>query len=180
MGSRALISLDPLSVRALLVPGLRHLGQSFACDGPIAVVDQLPDDYYPVSDVVAFPSDDELQRGGLGLDNDPGSARSFSKFGLFVRAGADFQIHVAGDSQANALIGWSNVGLPGPVSSIAVDGCPGSCESTGQPECPAGVTGQWAAYPGGIWTLEPSCVSLVILTADTTSTVKLPVGERCR
>ena len=57
-----------------------------------------------ISGVVAFSDVDLLQRGRPGPDNDPGSNRSFAKFGLAVRARQAFQIHVAGESQANALI----------------------------------------------------------------------------
>lgn len=160
-------------------PSLPALGSSFSCGDPIGAFDDLPDDYRSVSEVVAFPTADLLQRGRIGPDNDPGSARAFSKFGLVVRAGAVFQIHVAGDSQANALVHWGNTGPDDPVSSISVGGCEGSCDSLVQPGCPAGDDWDWVVYPGGVWTLEPACVSLVVLTGSETAVVDLPVGERC-
>lgn len=160
-------------------PGLPTLGAPFSCGEPIDAFDDLPEGYRAVGEVVAFPTEELLQRGRTGPDNDPGSARSFSKLGLVVRAGAVFQIHVAGDSQANALLHWGNTGPNDPVSSIAVPGCEGTCDSLVQPGCPDGEDRDWVVYPGGLWTLEPACVSLIVLTGAERAVVDLPAGERC-
>lgn len=154
------------------------LGAPLSCDDPIAAFDDLPEDFSAVSGVVAFPTDPLLGRGRAGPDNDPESARRFSKFGLFVRAGAVFEIHVAGESQANALLHWGNVGPSDPVSSIAVDSCQGSCDPI-QPACTGGEERKWIVFPGGVWTLEPACTSLVVVTDGKRTQVKLPIGEAC-
>jgi len=155
---------------------LRPLGFKLPC-GPIDVVDRLPPSYAAVDDVVAFPTYENLQRGRSGPDNDLGSSRSFSKFGLLVKSGSVFQLHVAGEDQANALIYWGNVAPTDPVSSIRVDGCVASCES--QPDCPGEENAEWGVYPGGVWTLEPACITLLVLTEQETGEVRLPVGESC-
>lgn len=146
---------------------LPPLGASFNCDDPIDAVEDPPGSYMTVADVVALPgTGDMLQRGRVGPDNDAGSRRSFSKMGLLLRPATTFQIHVAPDSQRNALIQWGNVDANEPVGSIAVASCPGD-------------TNDWLVYPGGVWTLEPACVELVVLTTETAETVRLPLGAPC-
>lgn len=146
---------------------LPPLGDSFNCDDPIDVLQQPPDGYATVADVVAFPvTGDRPQGGRVGPDNDAGSRRAFSKMGLLVRPATTFQIHVAPRSQRNALIQWGNVDANEPVSSIAVSSCPGD-------------RNDWLVYPGGVWTLEPACVELTILTAKATQTIRLAVGAPC-
>jgi hypothetical protein len=146
---------------------LPPLGESFNCDHPIEVVAELPDSYVIVADVVALPGDGGmLQRGRVGPDNDAGSRRAFSKMGLLLRPGTTFQIHVAPDSQQNALFRWGNLGGNGPVGSIVVGSCPGD-------------TNDWLVYAGGVWTLEPACAELVVLTAETVETLRLPLGAPC-
>ena len=146
---------------------LPPLGDSFNCDDPIDVMKELPASYVTVADVVALPgAGDVLQRGHAGPDDDAGSRRAFSKVGLLLRPATTFQIHVAPDSQRNALIQWGNVDANVPVGSIAVAACPGD-------------TNDWIVYPGGVWTLDPACVELVVLTAKGAETVRLPVGAPC-
>ena len=79
---------------------LPPLGDSFNCDDPIDVLQQPPDAYTTVADVVALPvTGDRPQGGRVGPDNDAGSRRAFSKMGLLVRPATTFQIHVAPSSQ---------------------------------------------------------------------------------
>ena len=145
---------------------LPPLGDPFNCEDPIEVLNELPDSYSTVADVIALPgTGDILQRGRSGPDNDLESRRAFSKMGLLIRPGTMFQIHVAPDSQRNALIEWGNVNNA-PVSSISVASCPGDAN-------------QWLVYPGGVWTLDPTCVELVVLTADASETIRLPIGVPC-
>ncbi|MEQ1874335.1 MAG: hypothetical protein ABL953_11460 [Ilumatobacteraceae bacterium] len=145
---------------------LTPLGAPFICDEPIDVLQEVPETYVSVADVVALPGDGEvLQRGRTGTDYDPESLYTFSKMGLLIRPGATFQIHVAPDSLGNALIEW-NIEDEHLVGSIAVSSCPGD-------------PSVWLAYPGGVWTLEPACVELIVITADATGTIRLPVGVAC-
>ena len=149
------------------LPDLPQLGKPFNCDDPIDAVAKLPDSYVIVADVVALPdASDLLQREPVRPDNDANFSRAFSKMGLLLRPASTFQIHVAPDSQQNALIEWGNVDAEEPVASIAV----GSC---------SGDTDEWLVYPGGVWTLEPACVELVVVTAQTSEIVRLPLAAPC-
>jgi hypothetical protein len=145
---------------------LPPLGDTFNCTDPIDVLQELPDSYATVADVIALPVSGDQGRGHTGPDNDVGSRRAFSKVGLLVRPATTFQIHVAPSSQRNALIQWGNVEANEPVSSIAVSSCPGDRNT-------------WLVYPGGVWTLEPACVELTILTTKATETVRLAAGAEC-
>jgi len=146
---------------------LPPLSATFSCEAPIDVVGEPPASYSIIADVVALPgADDVLQRGRIGPDNDAGSRRAFSKMGLPVRPSTTFQIHVAPDRQPNTLIQWVNVGENEPVGSIAVDSCTGDVD-------------EWLVYPGGAWTLGPACVELIVLTAEATDEVRLPLGVAC-
>lgn len=145
---------------------LPPLGASFNCHDPIDVLQEIPDTYVTVADVIALPGNgDILQRGRTGTDYDPESLYTFSKMGLLLRPGATFRIDVARNSQPNALIEWSIEGEK-LVDSIAVTSC-------------AGDANDWLVYPGGVWTLEPACVELTVITAEATGTIRLPVGVAC-
>lgn len=161
--------------------GLTGIGAAFSCADPIDAFDDVPDDFNVVSGVVAFPPQDfVLQRGRTGPDNDLDSSRAFSKFGLLVRSGATFEIHVDGESQANALIHWGNTGPNDPVSSLSVDRCTEQCNPSTQPSCPDGEDLDWFVFPGGLWTLESACVRLVVLTETERSIVDLSAGTACK
>jgi len=148
----------------------------FQCADPIDIMDEPPDGWLRVADVVAFPAIRSLQRGRY--DDELG--RSFSKFGLVMRADRAFSIRVAVESQPNALIGWGTDSRE-PATSIDVSGCPGRCKLEGQPNCPLGAVGEWVVYPGGVWTIEPGCIKLEITVGAETDTVtaQLPIGEEC-
>ena len=142
------------------------LGALFICDDPIDVLQEVPDGYVTVADVVALPGNgDILQRGRTGTDYDPESLYTFSKMGLLLRPDATLQIHVAPDSQPNALIEWS-IEDELLVDAITVSSCPGDAND-------------WLVHPGGVWTLEPACVELIVITAEETETIRLPVGIPC-
>lgn len=148
---------------------LGALGAPFNCDDPIdSVVGSPPAGYQTSVGVVALPDGDEqLQRGRTGMDNDADSRRRFSKMGLglLVRPGSSFELHVGPRSQGNALIHWGNAGTDDPVGSLSID-----CD--GDPE-------RWLVYPGGVWTLEPECVQLLIRIADDTDEINLPIDTTC-
>ncbi|NOX31634.1 MAG: hypothetical protein GXP35_16550 [Actinobacteria bacterium] len=146
----------------------------FQCADPIDIMDKPPDGWIRVADAVALPAARSLQRGRY--DDELG--RSFSKFGLVMRADRAFSIRVAIESQPNALIGWGTDSRE-PATSISVSGCPGRCEVSWQPNCPLGALGEWVVYPGGIWTIEPACIKLEITVGAETVTTQLPIGEEC-
>ncbi len=154
-----------------------HLASSalaFDCANPIDILDEPPNGWLAVGDVVALPGDRSLQRGRY--DSELG--RSFSKFGLVMRADRAFSVTVAVESQPNALIGWGTDSRT-PATSIEVTGCAGLCETDWQPNCPLGASGEWVVYPGGVWTIEPACISIEIVTDAETVTAQLPIGKQC-
>jgi hypothetical protein len=141
------------------------LGAQLDCASTIDMLTELPIDYRELAAVVALPEIDSHQLGRSGPDGDPNSARKFAKMGLLIRRGTAFELHVGGRSQGNALIAWGNIENPGPVSSIAVDDCPGRAE--------------WLVYAGGVWVLEPACVALIVIAGDETVEMELPIGQTC-
>jgi len=137
-------------------------GVPFNCDDAIDVVETLPDNYSAFADAMALPTDVEtMQRGRSSTDG-----RRFSKMGLIIRPGTTFQIHVAPTSQGNALIHWGNAGINDPSESIAVESCGGDPET-------------WIAFPGGVWTLEPACVTLLVTTEVEREQLELPISMTC-
>jgi hypothetical protein len=124
----------------------RHTKVLMPCVDPIDETDDLPEGYRSTLDVVALPETTTHQRGRF----DPDSGFTFSKMGLLVRTGASFHIEVATRSLDNALIRWDNTGSIDPASPLRLQNCQGSRT--------------WLVYPGGVWTIEPACVTLLVLT----------------
>lgn len=182
MGNRVRPVLIPVVVLALsavacsdsAAPDKDRSFRVFDCANPIDILDEPPDDWTPILDVIALPGDRVLQRGRF--DDEIG--RSFSKFGLVIRADRAFSLSVAEASQPNALMGW-NTGSDVPVTSIDITGYSGVCETDSQPNCPLGETGEWVAYPGGVWTIDPARIAVEIAVDEQTTTVELPIGVAC-
>lgn len=149
------------------------------CRDPIDILDVVPDGYEAVADVVALPNAEVLRRGPNQYESESGKQFSFSKMGLVVRSRATFRIEVADASRGGALLRWGNTGDSEPVASLEVDACAGRCLSAEQPGCPEGESGEWVVFPGGLWTLEPGCVSLEVVSAGETHELALPIGEAC-
>jgi hypothetical protein len=145
------------------------------CANQIDILDEPPADWRTVLDVIALPQSRVLQRGSL----DEETGRRFSKFGLVIRADEQFTITVVEGARPNALIGWNNGTTNDPVHSIAVPGCSGLCETDWQPDCPLGESGAWVAYPGGVWTEQPTCLAIEIAAGDRVVTTELPIGTEC-
>ncbi|MGF1597930.1 MAG: hypothetical protein ACFCVK_13520 [Acidimicrobiales bacterium] len=148
-----------------------ELAHQFDCANPIDILHEPPDGWPAVLDVIALPDDPVLERSRF--DDDIG--RSFSKFGLVIRAGVSFTLSIAESSQPNASRGW-NQGSTAPVLAIEIPGCPCTCASDVQPNCPLGESGEWIGYPGGVWTIDPACTEIEIATGSRTTTAKLPIG----
>jgi hypothetical protein len=146
----------------------------FDCANPIAILHEPPEGWLPVFDVIALPGEPILQRGRF--DDELG--RSFSKFGLVIRADQALTLIIAKVSRPNALMGW-NDGLGSPVEAIEIAGCSGTCLTDYQPNCPLGESGNWVAYPGGVWTIDAACIEIEIETADQAATAELPIGVEC-
>ncbi len=145
------------------------------CVNPIDIMDEPPDGWYTVVDVVAFQDVDSHQLGRFDAE----TGRRFSKFGLVLRADAAFVLKVAEASRPNAVLDWHTLEEADPSTAIAIDGCAGVCEFELQPGCPLGETGEWVVYPGGVWTVEPACIELEITTDRASETVRLPIGVTC-
>lgn len=146
----------------------------FDCLNPIDISDGPPDGYTPILDVVALPSDRVLQRGRF----DDKIGRTFSKFGLVLRADRAFTLNLAEASQPNALMGWGAAADP-PVASLDFTGCSGVCRTDNQPNCPLGESGDWVVFPGGVWTVDPACIVLEVIVDGEIDAHRLPVGVEC-
>lgn len=181
MGSRSRIALTTVVALLLIgsacsnapATGAEQSFELFDCEGPIDILDQPPDGWSPILDVMAVPDDNDNTPGRFDAE----VGRWFSKFGLVIRADQAFTINVADASQPNALMGWNRISNT-PVAAIDIPGCPGVCE-TDNLNCSPGETGEWIAYPGGFWTLEPACVSLEITSAEQTASHQLSTGAEC-
>lgn len=148
--------------------------QAFDCTNPIDILDEPPADWSTILDVIAFPNDSILERGPL--DDEVG--RAFSKFGLVIRADEPLKLSIAEASQPKALMGW-NLGSEAPVLAIEIPGCSGTCATDFQPGCPLGESGEWIAYPGGVWTIDPACIEIEISTGTQSATAELPIDTEC-
>lgn len=145
------------------------------CSNQIDILDEPPPEWRTVLDVIALPQHSPLQRGRT----DEESGRRFTKFGLVIRADRAFSITVAHASSPNAVIDWNGGSAKQPVQSIEIGGCSGRCETDWQPDCPLGQEGRWIAYPGGVWTTEPACVTVEIDVDGEVATADLPIGVAC-
>jgi hypothetical protein len=81
---------------------------------------------------------------------DPDSGFTFLQDRAPRTNGASFRIEVATRSLDNAWIRWDNTGSIDPASPLRLQNCQGSRT--------------WLVYPGGVWTIEPACVTLLVLT----------------
>ena len=98
--------------------------------------------------VIAFVDAQVHRRGRQGTDNDPDSARKFAKIAIAARNGSQFTMLLHADSQGNALLDYGQGQF---VTEFAV-----TVQACDDP------TGSWSVYPGGIWTLEPGYVTLIV------------------
>jgi len=136
-----------------------------ACDSSIDTVESLPDWATESLGAVAFGNRVVLQRGRTGTDNDPLSLLRFAKTPLFVRPGTESTIRIERSPDTEALISWSSATSSDPVASINV-ACPGDPDS-------------WLVFAGGVWTVDPTCLTLEVVNTHTRETVQMPVGQEC-
>ena len=131
-----------------------------SCAETIDNLDQPPTDYRIVADSVAF-NPDVLQV--TSDPNDP-EGRLWSKDGLVVRAGAEFEILTTEADAGSLRFAWGTMG--GDVSALAVPGC----ESRGW---------DWMVFAGG-WTVdEPGCYDVLVRTDNEIHTTQMAIGEPC-
>jgi len=151
---------------------------SFNCVNPVAVYDELPDGWAIYAGVAAFPVVDVHQRGRAMSGIEGGPRLVFSKIPIAIRADHSLGIEVSPNSGVSVRLDWG-ISANVPASSIDVRGCEGVCHFDNQPECPLGETGDWVVYPGGMWSAEPACVSVRVMTETEAKTVRFPLGVGC-
>lgn len=158
--------------------GAADVAGSFNCVNPVAVYDELPDGWAISARVAAFPVVDVHQRGRTMSGIEGGPRLAFSKIPIAIKADQALRIEISPKSPANVLLDWRIIANE-PVSSIDVRGCEGVCRFDNQPECPLGETGDWVVYTGGMWSAEPACASVRVVTETESKTVRFPLGVAC-
>lgn len=97
-----------------------------------------------------------------GPDNDPEAPLQFAKIPIAVRNGAAVTLAVADGA---ALMGWGERNASEPGTDVAVT----ACEAPG-----------WTVFAGGLWVVEPRCVTVAVTGADgAEATIDLGVGGPC-
>jgi hypothetical protein len=96
----------------------------------------------------------------------PSLPRLYGKWGLLVRAGADFQLMVPPGSKDRFGIGWGSSASPG--TAVRVNHCR-----------QVGLSDRWIAFAGGYWLDHPACVALLVRTTQKTKTVHIGLGTPC-
>jgi hypothetical protein len=159
---------------ALPIKGLiSGIGDTLQCENAAQVVDNVSDiEGFAVGplEAVAFldaglSSQGVYTQGQREPDHDPKSARRLSKIPIMAKNGSTFTLLIHPDSQGNALMSWGR----GAELGFAV-----TVEACDQP-----VDG-WSVFGGGIWVLEPECVTVIVQrdSGETTS-IDLPVVKPC-
>lgn len=138
------------------------------CASAIDVVQVVPDGFAVIDEVAALPIGAIHGLGRSGPDEGGLGEMRFAKMALLVGSNTEFSIEVSDESSTNALIAWSSATSTLPVSSLAA----GPCLDRG--------TDDWLVFAGGVWVLEPACVSLQFATSQGTTEVRLQVGAECR
>lgn len=161
---------DPTAPASTLLDALLpEVTDSLDCSNVIDTLGDVPEGHVVGPfDNVAFVGADLHPLGRRGPDNDPESARQFAKIPLSMRNGSSpvtILLHV--DSQGDALLGYGQRSAAAPGFAVTAEPC-------AEPE------GAWSVFAGGIWTLQPRCVTLVVIRGgEGPATVDIPVGARC-
>jgi len=137
------------------------------CASAIDVVQVVPDGFAVVDVVAALPVSAIHRLGRSGPDEGGLGEMRFAKMALLVAPNTQFSIDVSDESSTNALIAWSSATSTLPVDSLTAE----PCLDRG--------TEDWLVFAGGVWVLEPACVSLQFTTSQGTTEVRLQVGVEC-
>lgn len=119
--------------------------------------------------VVALPASPGMRRALQTAptgSRDP-AARLFAKWGLVVRAGAEFQLIVPRALQGRVAIGWGNAGEGNVGAAIIVRGCRGS------------HGGRWLNFAGGYWVRSPICLPLTVAAHRRRRRLSIGIGTPC-
>jgi hypothetical protein len=106
-----------------------------------------------------------LQTASTG-SHDP-SARLFAKWGLVIRAGADFQLIVPRELRGRASIGWGNADEGHVGDTIVVHGCRRR------------QGGEWLDFAGGYWVRSAICLPLTVAADGRRRRLSIGVGTGC-
>ena len=135
------------------------------CADSIDAFDDLEEypDYTQLLDAVALPSAraDHEPLQSVAQEG-PTEFEYFAKFGLLTRGDASARINV--DDPDRARISWGNFSEDSDVVELHLPGCGG---------------GGWHAFPGGVRTTEPMCLSLTVASNGQHETVELALGTSC-
>lgn len=156
-----------------------HPAQILAC-GDYADTHPPPANWEVVLGVVALPAAPHVPALQTFRSGQPDpAARLFSKAGLIVRAGTDFQLVVPRSLATRLSIGCAIAA--GRSSRVIVNGChpyPGrACGICGRRS--AARRPRWLAYPGGYWIPHPACISLLVKTHNRQRRVRIGLGTPC-
>jgi hypothetical protein len=119
--------------------------------------------------VVALPASSGMRQAlqtALTGSHDP-ATRLFAKWGLVVRAGADFQLSLPRGQRGDATIGWGNADEGHEGTTIVVRHC----------RAPRGR--RWLDFAGGYWVRRPVCLPLTVAAHGQTRRVSIGVGRPC-
>lgn len=156
-----------VSLTVLACSGDATEAANIRCSEAIDFVSELPVGFVPDAlGVVAFQSARVNQLGRRGTDDDPDSPLRFAKIALLLQNGSAVLIHIDPLFEDRAALSWGGELSSSPGPAVRVGPC-------GSPD------GAWTVFAGGIWVLEPGCISLVVNDADQTAAVDLPVGAPC-
>lgn len=128
---------------------------------------QPPPSYIVVLDRVALPAP-----GAPALQTSPQQdsaaplLSNIAKTGLGFKAGTRWSLHVAPDDQDPLRIGWGSPGTP----TTSVLPPPRSCSTS---------SSGWLWHPGGYWTYQPGCYTVVVDDGARSERVPVGVGARC-
>jgi hypothetical protein len=119
--------------------------------------------------VVGLPASPRMRHAlqtALTGSHDP-AALLFAKWGLVIRAGADFQMTVPRHAADRASIGWGNADEGHVGDTIVVRGCRGR------------HGGRWLDYAGGYWVRTPICLPLTVAAQGRRRRLSIGVGMGC-
>jgi hypothetical protein len=119
--------------------------------------------------VVALPASPRMHRAlqtARTYSQDP-ATRLFAKWGLVVRAGAEFRLIVPLELRRRVSIGWGNAGEGHVGTTIVVHGCRGQRRD------------RWLDFAGGYWVRRPVCAPLIVAADGRLRRVPIGIGTAC-
>lgn len=119
--------------------------------------------------VVALPASPRLHQAlqtASTFSHDP-AVRLFAKWGLVIRAGAEFRLIVPHGLLGRVSIDWGNADEGHVGTTIVVHACRG------------GQGDRWLAFAGGYWVRRPVCAPLTVAAHGRRRRVWVGIGTAC-